>query len=48
MNESAIELEQTEDEILSDEVSDAALEAAASGERITFTVSIRIYYCQFC
>jgi len=33
-----------------DEISDEALEAAASGpgENITFTISINIFYCRFC
>ena len=50
MNESTIELEQTEDETVTDEVSDEAIEAAASGTegRITFTFSINIFYCRFC
>jgi len=32
------------------EISDEALEAAGSGTegRITFTVSINIFYCRFC
>jgi hypothetical protein len=50
MNESTIELEQTEDEAVTDEVSDEAIEAAASGTEgsITFTFSINIFYCRFC
>jgi hypothetical protein len=49
MNESSIELEQTE-ETFGDEVSDEALEAAASGTmgKITFSFSIHPMYCNFC
>ncbi len=50
MNESTIELEQIEDDTFLDEVSDEALEAAASdtvGE-ITFTFSMNPFYCRFC
>jgi ssDNA-binding replication factor A large subunit len=49
MNENTVELEQTE-EMVTDEVSDEALEAAASGmmEQITFTFSIHPIYCRFC
>jgi hypothetical protein len=38
------------DEAFFDEISDEALEAAASGpgENITFTISINIFYCRFC
>jgi len=48
MNESAIELERTDDE--TDEVSDEALEAAASDAmgKITFSFSIHLIYCRFC
>ena len=50
MNESTVELEQTEDEMFTHEVSDEALEAAASGTNgeITFTFSIHPIYCRFC
>ena len=50
MDESTIELKQTEDETFTDEVSDEALEAAASGTigEITFTFSINPFYCRFC
>jgi hypothetical protein len=50
MNENTIELEQTEEETFSDEVSDEALEAAASDKmgKITFSFSIHPMYCNFC
>ena len=50
MNESAIELEQTEEETFTDEVSDETLEAAASDTmgKITFSFSIHPMYCNFC
>ena len=50
MNDSTLELEQTEEEMFTDEVSDEALEIAASSARgeITFTFSINIFYCRFC
>ena len=49
MNEDTIELEQTE-EMVTDEVSDEALEAAASDTigKITFSFSIHPIYCRFC
>ena len=49
MNESTIELKQTE-EMVTDEVCDEALEAAASGTmgKITFSFSIHPIYCRFC
>ena len=48
MNENTVELEQTE-EMVTDEVSDEALEAATSGtmEQITFTFSIHPIYRRF-
>ncbi len=50
MNESTIDLEQTEEETLTDEVSDETLEATASGAKgeLVFTFSINIFYCRFC
>ena len=50
MIESTIGFEQTEDETFSDEVSDEALEAAASDTmgKITFSFSIHPMYCNFC
>jgi len=51
MNEIKIELDQTEpeEEILTGEVSDEALEAAAyTIGGITFTSSIDIFACRFC
>jgi hypothetical protein len=49
MNGSTIELEQTE-EMVTDEVSDEELEAAASDTmgNITFSFSIHPIYCNFC
>jgi len=50
MNESAFQLEQTEDGTFTDKVSDEALEAAASDTmgKITFSFSIHPMYCNFC
>ena len=50
MNDNTIDLDQTEEEIFTDEVSDEALEAAASGPmgEITWTFSINLFYCRFC
>ena len=48
MDESINKLVQTEEEVFVDEVSDEELEAAASTEKITFTFSYNIVYCQFC
>lgn len=50
MNENTVELEQTEGDIFTDEVSDEALEAAASDTigKITFTFSYIPSYCNFC
>ena len=50
MNESTIDLEQTEEETLTDEVSDETLETTASGIKgeLVFTFSINIFYCRFC
>jgi hypothetical protein len=49
MNENSIELEQAE-EMVTDEVSDEALEAAAFDTigKITFSFSIHPMYCNFC
>jgi hypothetical protein len=50
MNESAFQLEHTEDGTFTDKVSDEALEAAASDTmgKITFSFSIHPMYCNFC
>jgi hypothetical protein len=50
MNESTIDVEQTEEETPTDEVSDETLEATASGIKgeLVFTFSINIFYCRFC
>ena len=48
MDESTSKLVQSEEEVFADEVSDEELEAAASTEKITFTFSYNIVYCQFC
>ena len=49
MNENSIEVEQIE-ETFTDEVSDEALETAASDMmgKITFSFSIHPIYCRFC
>ena len=49
MNENTIEVEQIE-ETFTDEVSDEALETAASDMmgKITFSFSIHPIYCRFC
>jgi hypothetical protein len=37
-----------EDNIFADEITDEALEAAASGPIVTFTLSVVLFACQFC
>ena len=49
MNEDYAEPEQADDEIFINEISDEALEAAATNmEKIPFTFSIHPIYCRFC
>ena len=49
MNNSLVGCDQIEDEnILTDEITDEALEIAASGPTVTFTLSIVLFACQFC
>jgi hypothetical protein len=49
MNNSSVGCDQVEDEnILTDEITDRALEAAASGPTVTLTLSIDLFACQFC
>jgi hypothetical protein len=49
MNNSSVGCDQVEDEnILTDEITDRALEAAASGPTVTLTLSIVLFACQFC
>ena len=49
MNEDYVELEQAEEEIFINEISDEALEAAASNmQKNAFTFSIHPIYCRFC
>jgi hypothetical protein len=49
MNEDYVEPEQAEEEIFINEISDEALEAAATNmEKIAFTFSIHPIYCRFC
>jgi hypothetical protein len=49
MNNSSVGCDQVEDEnILTDEITDSALEAAASGPTVTLTLSIVLFACQFC
>jgi hypothetical protein len=50
VNDSIIDLDQTDEEAFTDEISDEALEVAASGalEGMTFTISVVMFYCQFC
>jgi hypothetical protein len=49
MNDALVALEQVEEKnILVDEISDDALEAAASGPTVTFTLSVVLFACQFC
>ena len=48
MNVYIIKPQQPEDETFTNEVSDEALEAAASGEKVTFTFSYVPLYCRFC
>lgn len=44
MNDNQIE----ENDICADEITDAALEAAASCPVVTFTLSVVLFACQFC
>jgi hypothetical protein len=49
MSDSSAALDQTEeDNIFVDETTDGALEAAASGPMVTFTLSMVLFACQFC
>jgi hypothetical protein len=49
MNNSSVGCDQVEDEnILTEEITDRALEAAASGPTVTLTLSIVLFACQFC
>ena len=49
MSDSSAALDQTEeDNIFVDETTDEALEAAASGPMVTFTLSMVLFACQFC
>jgi hypothetical protein len=40
--------DQSEEDIFADEITDEALEAAASGPIVTFTLSVVLFACQFC
>jgi hypothetical protein len=42
------DLGQTDDEPLTEDISDEALEAAAAGATAAFTFSVQIFYCRFC
>lgn len=49
VNDSIIDLGQTDEKAFTDEISDEALEVAASAlEGMTFTISVVMFYCQFC
>jgi hypothetical protein len=50
VNDSIIDLDQADEEAFTYEISDEALEVAASGamEGMTFTISVVMFYCQFC
>ncbi len=48
MNDGSRRADQTEEQILADEVSDAAWEAAASDAGAGFTLSVVLLYCRFC
>jgi hypothetical protein len=49
VDDNPIDLDQIEEEsIFADEISDDALEAAASGPTVTFTLSVVLFACQFC
>jgi hypothetical protein len=49
MNDRSFSCDQIEDEnIFTDETTDEALEAAASGPMVTFTLSMVLFACQFC
>ena len=43
-----VEFGETEEKILTNEVSDEALEAAASDMLCLFSASIQLFHCQFC
>ena len=48
MNDDLINSDQAEEESLTDNVSDDALEAAAASAKITWTLSISLLYCLYC
>ena len=50
MDEDHIEPEQAEEETFINEISDEALEAAATtgGDKMAFTFSMHLIYCRFC
>jgi hypothetical protein len=49
ISDGSVTLDQIEQEgIFADEISDDALEAAASGPTVTFTLSVVLFACQFC
>jgi hypothetical protein len=49
MSDGSVSLDRIEEgNILSDEISDEALEAAASLPTVTFTLSVVLFACQFC
>ena len=48
MNDSTIDLDWTEDEILTYKAADEELEAAAISLEDTFSFSFNLFQCQFC
>jgi hypothetical protein len=49
VDDSPIDLYQIDDEnFFADEITDEAVEAAASGPTVTLTLSVVLFACQFC
>jgi hypothetical protein len=49
VDDSLVNLDQIDDQkIFADEITDEAVEAAASGPTVTFTLSVVLFACQFC
>jgi hypothetical protein len=49
VDDNPIDLDHIDDEnIFADEISDEAVESAASGPTVTFTLSVVLFACQFC
>jgi hypothetical protein len=48
VDDSPIDLYQIDENIFADEITDEAVEAAASGPTVTLTLSVVLFACQFC